>query len=151
MVPAERALATALRWTLAGAALALPALLINLEDHVVAVSTWHLIAIVAFEVALAISLMSSADRPGWFSGLAGQRREFAGFDSRDIMEGRDFIGAGPAGSRVGLVAVSHLQVLVERALGQGREVAPGLAEAGREDFEVVLAGMLNTSGSEGAA
>lgn len=77
MVPAERSLATAFTWTLIGAAAALPALFISPGDHVVAVSTWHLGAVVAFEVSLAVVLMSQADEPGWFSQLAPRPRAMA--------------------------------------------------------------------------
>jgi hypothetical protein len=68
-MPIERALRAALRWTLVGAAVALPALLFTVDGHVVAWSTWHLAAIVAFEVALAMSLAPLADADGWFAGL----------------------------------------------------------------------------------
>ncbi|MDH3731731.1 MAG: hypothetical protein OES13_11540 [Acidimicrobiia bacterium] len=76
-MPAERALATAFRWTVAGALVALPALAIDISGHVVAISTWHLIALVIFEVALALTLAPVADEAGWFSNVAEPARSVA--------------------------------------------------------------------------
>ncbi len=74
---AERVLATALRWTVFGAVLALPLLAIDAADHVIAVSTWHLSAVVVFEVGVALTLAPIADEPGWFPDLAEPFRSLA--------------------------------------------------------------------------
>lgn len=76
-MPAERALATALRWMIFGAALALPLLAVDVADHVIAISTWHLAAVVVFEVALALTLAPVADDAGWFSNLGEPLRSWA--------------------------------------------------------------------------
>lgn len=76
-MPAERALATAFRWTMVGAAASLPLLAVDISDHVVAISTWHLLLLVEFEVALALKLAPIADESGWFSDLAEPRRSLA--------------------------------------------------------------------------
>ena len=76
-MPIERALGTALRWTVVGALASLPLLLISVDGQEAGWSTAHLAALVAFEVGLALTLAPLADADGWFSSLAPLPRAFA--------------------------------------------------------------------------
>ena len=77
-MPIERALGTALRWTVVGALAGLPLLAITVEGQEAGWSTAHLAALVAFEVGLALTLAPIADADGWFPTLMPVKRALAG-------------------------------------------------------------------------